>query len=265
MGLKAAMDKELIRVSASSNGASYHAKALQLKVSNTGRDPLQLTIDPALIFKPVDPSYQDLVLPGNEVLALAPNGETSIALQSFCGKAAAAAPGSNLPYTFAKQGDSSLIKVVDFIRRNNLYNDLGQHAVWVLTDHHGLEGIFDPAQPKVSSDLLALLVKLTGRTVPEYFKLYKLNTVAGQPVFEKRILKIIANMEWNLPAATPVQLGIYNSTGDLVQGVLDEPAMARGKYKMMVQFEAENAPPGKYYMRLKESDKLVKEITVVVD
>jgi hypothetical protein len=265
MGLKAAMDKGLVKLNAVSNGQSYKAKALQLQITNTSKDALQITVDPALVFRPSDTGYQDLVLPGQEMLALAPNGASSLTVQTFCGKAHASAPGRDLKYSFIKQGDSSMIKVLTFIRKNNLYTSLGQHAVWVLTDHHDLESIFDPENPKVSSDLLALLVKLTGRRVPDYFKLYKLDTVAGQPVFQKRILKIVTNLEWQLPDATPVTLGIFNATGDLVQGVLDEPAMGRGKYRMMVQFEAENAPPGKYYVRLKERDQLKKEVTVVVD
>ena len=264
-GLKAAMDKGLVRVSAVSTGAMYNKKALKLQLVNTTRDALQLTVEPALVFRPSDSSYQDLVLSGEEMLALAPGSSGELVVQTFCGKAHASAPGSKLEYRFKRQGDSVMIKTLHYIREKGLFDGLGQQAIWVLTDNHSLEGIIDPQRPKESSELLALMVKLTGRPAPTYFKQYKLNTVAGQPVFEKRVLKIVANLEWRLEEPKALTLGIFNSTGDLVQGIFEEKQMTKGIFKMQVQFEAEGAPRGKYYMRLKDGDVLMKEITVVVD
>jgi hypothetical protein len=264
-GLKAAMDKGLVRFAAVSTGETYNKKALKLRLVNNTRDALQLTVEPALIFRPADSSYQDLVLPGQEMLALAPGASGDLVVQTFCGKAQASAPGAKLEYHFRKQGDSVMIKTLHYIREHGLYDALGQQAVWVLTDNHSLEGIIDPARPKESNELLALMAKLTGKPVPAYFKHYKLSTVAGQPVFEKRLLKIVANLEWRLEQPKALTLGIFNSTGDLVQGIFEEKKMTPGIFKMQVQFEAEGAPPGKYYMRLKDGDALMKEIMVVVD
>ncbi len=264
-GLKTALQNGQIKVAAVSSGQNYHSKALRLQISNATREAIRLKIDPALIFRPDDTSYQNLVLPAEEMLALAPGGKAEIEVQTFCGKLHASAPGKALSYRLWKQGDSTMIKVTQYIRRHALYDDLGQQAIWALTDHHNLDGIIDPARPKESAELLALMKKETGWETPEYFKMYKLNTVAGQPVFQKRILKIVANMEWKLDAPASVSLGIYNQTGGLVQGVLEEKIMARGGYKMLVQFEAEGAPPGRYFVRLIEGDKLKKEIEVKVD
>ena len=264
-GLKAAMDRGLVNVSAVSTGATYNGKALRLQLVNKTRGALQVTVEPALIFRPSDSSYQDLVLPGEEMLALAPGSSGELTVQTFCGKASAHAPGTKLEYLFKRQGDSVMIKVLGYIREHQLFDNLGQQAVWTLTDNHSLEGIIDPERAKVSNDLLALMAKLTGRPVPAYFKLYKLNTVAGQPVFEKRVLKIYANLEWRLEEPKALTLGIYNSRGDLVEGIFEDKKLTRGIFKMQVKFEAEGAPKGKYFMRLKDGDRLMKEITVVVD
>ncbi len=263
--LKAAVESGAIRLTATTTGKSYHSKALRLHLSNTTRQAMQLRIDPALVFKPDDLSYQPLVLPAEETFALAPGGSADIDVQTFCGKLHASAPGAKLSYTLWRQGDSNLIKVTQYIRKNSLYDDLGQSAIWALTEGRDLDGVIDPARPKISAELLALMVKLTGRPMPEYFRLYKMDTTAGQPIFQKRILKIVANMEWKLEAPTAVSLGIYNQTGDLVQGVLAEEPLKRGGYKMMVQFEAEGAPPGNYYMRLLQGEKLMKELKVTVE
>jgi hypothetical protein len=264
-GLKAALEKGIIKVSAITTGRVYHGKALRLQLSNTTHEQLQVTIDPALIFRPDDKAFQDLVLPAEEMLTIGSGATALIDVQTFCGKLHAAAPGANLSYKFWKQGDSNLIRVARHIRKNNLYDYLGQQAIWVITDGNDLSGIIDPGRPKQSADLLALLAQLTHKPVPEYFRLYKLDTVAGQPVFRKRVLKIITDIDWKLERPAAINLGIYNATGDLVQGVLDEQRMQRGSYKMQVQFEAENAPAGSYFMRLRRDDVLIKEVKVVLD
>lgn len=264
-GLKEAMQNGTVRVTATTTANSYNGKALRLEINNTSRNRLQVTIDPALIFRPEEEGYQHLVLPAEEMLAIAPGATAAIEVQTFCGKMHAMSPGAGLSYKFLKQGDSSLIKVTQYIRKNRLYDYLGQQAIWAITDKTDLEGVIDPNRSKQSAELLALLVNLTGRPVPPYFKMYKLDTTAGQPVFRKRVLKIVSNMEWKLQEPASISLGIYNAAGDLVQGVLDEKPMAKGGYRMQVQFEAEGAPPGKYYLRLKDKDKLLQEQIVSIE
>jgi len=264
-GLKAALEKGMVKLSAVSTGAVYSGKALRMQLTNNTRDALQITVEPALIFRPSDTSYQDLVLPGTEMIALAPGGSGELTVQTFCGKANASAPSAKLDYAFKKQGDSVMIKVLRYISKHQLFDNLGQHAVWVLTDNHSLEGLMDPARPKVSSDLLALMVQLTGRRVPLYFKQFRLNTAAGQPVFDNKLLKIISKLEWKLDSPKALTMGIYNERGDLVQHIFKEKELTPGLFKMQVEFEAENAPAGKYFLRLKDGETVMKELMVEVD
>src|SRR5438874_903604 len=85
-GLKAAMEKGTVELVASSSGDVYNGKALKLKLKNKTKDPMQVTLDPALTFRPADTNYQDLVIVGEQMLVLAPGGETAITLQTFCAK-----------------------------------------------------------------------------------------------------------------------------------------------------------------------------------
>ncbi len=264
-GLKEAMDKGMVKVAATATGKSYHGKGMSLVVSNTTKERLQVKVEPALIFKPDEDGYQHLVLPAEEMLALAPGSSTTIEVQTFCGKLAAKAPMGKLTYKLWRQGDSNLIKVTQFIKKHELYDELGQQAVWAITDKNGLDGVIDMNRPKATQDLQALLAVLTRQPIPEVFKLYRLDTTAGAPVFRMRVLKIITKLEWQLQDKAAISLGIYNRTGDLVQGIMDSKPMTRGKFKMMVQFEAENAPPGNYYLRLFKDEKLWQEKVVTVE
>lgn len=264
-GLQAALEKGLVTVQAVSTADGYNGKGLQLKVRNTTKQPLQVTLDPALIFRPADTSYQDLVVASEQVLTLAANRETIVALQTFCAKSYARAPNEDLSYRFWRQGDSALIKVVRYIVQHKIDGTLGQSAVWVITNDHELDGVFDPAQPEVSNKLLALLVQLTGKRVPAYFTQYELNTTGGEPAFLARALKLYAAFDWKLESPRVLDLGIYNEQGDLVQAVFPKKVMARGGYKIQVTFEAENVPKGNYHIRLKDGETVMKEQTVRVE
>lgn len=263
--LTAALRAGLVEMRAGSNGNSYYQKAMQLELHNTTRDVLHLTVDPALIFTPQDTAYQDLVLPGSELLVVQPGKTLSSAVQSFCGKAHAFAPGASLPYNFTKQGDSQMIRVAQYIRKRKLHDALGQAAIWALTDHRNLDGIYDPGQPKESADLLAFMVKTTGWETPDYFKVYRLSTEVGMPVFQKRKLEIISNFELRLEQPKMLSMGVYNSAGKEVQVAFKGQQMRPGTYKLTVRFEAEGAAPGAYFLRVTEGAAVLREQQVVVE
>ena len=72
-GLKAAMDRGDIVVEAGSTDKGFTGKGIRLSVRNRTNNTLQIMVDPALIFKPIDTSFQDLVIAGEIMLAIAPN------------------------------------------------------------------------------------------------------------------------------------------------------------------------------------------------
>lgn len=264
IGLKAAMEKGLIHIEAKATSQGFNNKGLSIRLKNKTIQTLRINVEPGLIFQPADTAYQDLVLPGETMIVLAPNTESTTDVQTFCGKSYARAPKSDLLFRFKKQGDSLLINVLLFINKYKLHNDAGQHAVWALTNNTPLDGIYDPMQPAISSKLVALLVTLTGRPVPEYFKQYRINNEGGEVAFEKRILKMFANFEWDLPEAAQLTLGIYNDAGEMIQPVEEGRLFNRGHYKVVITFEAENVAPGNYYIRLKNKETVLREKTLKI-
>lgn len=264
IGLKAAMDKGLIHIEAKATSHGFNDKGLSIRLKNKTIQTLRINVEPGLIFQPADTLYQDLVLPGEIMIVLAPNTESATDVQTFCGKSYARAPKSDLLFRFKKQGDSSLIKVLQFINKYALYNDAGQHAVWALTNNSSLDGIYDPMQPVMSNKLVALLVTLTGRPAPEYFKQYRINTEGGEVAFEQRVLKMFALFEWDQQEAMQLVLGIFNEAGDMIQPVENGKLFNRGHYKVSITFEAENVPPGNYYIRLKNNGTVLQEKTLKI-
>jgi len=263
LGLKAAMDKGLIQVKAMAANSGYRKIKLQVK-NNTGK-AMQLTVDPGLIFKPADTGYQDLVIPGGDMLVLTGKNEQTLELNSFCGKSYASSPVSGLTYAFSRQGDSGMIKVLAFISAHKLYNDLGQHAVWALTNNHELSAVFDPENAAVSQQLLALLSAATGKPVPDYYRYYAIDHTPGHAAFVPKLLKMYARFEWNQETPKVMTLGIYNEAGDMIQPVAENQEFVKGGNRVTIEFEAENVKAGKYFIRLMDGKTVIKEQMVVVD
>lgn len=264
-GLKQALSEGLINLEAMSNGNSYMGVPLRIRIKNKTKEPLRIAVEPALIFRPSDTSYQDLIASGNEVLVLASGATGELSLAAFCGKAHASAPDNGLDFRYVGQADSTMQQLLRYIERNKLHDILGQQAVWALTDFHGLEMIYDTKRPTESRALIAFVQKLVGGATPTFYKIYAVDTTAGQPAFVNRILKIATHLEWKLATNAVLDLAIFNEEGAVIQSVFANNEMKKGGYKIQVEFEGEHAPKGKYYLRLKEGEQVLKEQEFTLD
>ncbi len=106
---------------------------------------------------------------------------------------------------------------------------------------------------------------LTHKPPPDYFKQYQLRTIAGEPVLERRLLRIYDVLEWKITSTQELSIGIYNDQNRLVQSVIYKKEFERGNYKLTVTFEAKDLPAGAYYIRLKNRVRMMKEQRVVVE
>jgi hypothetical protein len=260
-----ALDSGFVDMKAASNGARYYEKALQLDLNNKTGEVLLVQVDPGLIFQPKDSSFQNLVLPGSEVVIVPPRRSTSTPIQSFCGSAQALAPVASMQYTFQRQGDSVMVQVSNYISKHRLNDRLGQAAIWALTDEHSLEGIFDPARPKESGDLLLFMEKLTRWKQPEYYKIYEPGTTPGQPAVQRKKLTLAAQFELKLTEPKVLSMGVYNGAGKEMQVAFKGQQMKPGVYKLVVSFEAEGASPGDYFLRVSEGAAVLREQQVRVE
>ena len=125
--------------------------------------------------------------------------------------------------------------------------------------------MLDPNRPQESRDLLRFMTSVTGWKSPDYFRLYKPSTEAGQPVTEKRKLEIIAQFEIRLEQPKMLSMGVYNAAGQEVQVAFRPRQMQAGGYKLMVRFEAGGAAPGAYFLRVMDGATVFREQRVMVE
>lgn len=264
MNISQAIQQNIITVTAVATGSSYTQQGLRLTIKNNGSLNFIVIMNHGVIFKPETEGYQPLILAGEENLLLAPLKEAQVNVQTFCADSRQSAPIKGLAYTFSKTSGDTLVKVLGYIKQNRLYNSLGQSAVWHFTNGHELNTVYDAGNEYASKKLQDFIVNLTGQKRPEYFTQPAISATPGQAVYNPKTLKIYASFDEKFDAPKTLTLGVFNQQGEMIQPVFENRIHGAAGHRFRVEFSAKDVPAGKYYIRLKESDTILRETMVEV-
>lgn len=264
LSLSKAIQQNMITIVATATGQSYNEQGLKLKIKNNGSLRFNLMINEGVIFAPDSAGYQPLILVGGERLYMNKLAEGEVMVQTFCANSALSAPYEGLSYTYLKDAGDTLKKVLNFMHKNRMYGDLGQSAVWFFTNDHDLEEVYDGNNDFMSKKLLEYIISVTGRTMPEYHVQPTIADEPGQEVYNPKTLKIFAKYEYLLEEPKTLTLGIFNEAGEMIQPVFENRRYGKAGHRFRVEFEAKDVQAGKYYIRLKSGDEVLKETMVEV-
>ena len=259
MNLSDAIKNNTVKAEGVNFEGGYVGKTTKLMITNNTKSVMQIKVDIGVIFKPDDDAYQPMVLAGEEFVMIMPLTKGEIDVETFCGNAPGHCPAKDLHYTFSHVGSDTLIKILQFIKKNSLFDYLGQDAVWAITNQHDIGAVYDPSKKAISKQLQELICTATGRPKPEYYTVTAKTQVPDEPAYVPKTMKIIANFEIILDYPKILTLGIYNDSGKMVQKVFENQDFGKSGHRFGVEFEAEGALQGKYYIRLKEGEKILQE------
>ena len=259
MDLSAAIKNNTVKAEGINFKGGYIGKTTKLMIANNTKSVVQLRVDIGVIFKPDDDAYQPMVLAGEEMVMIMPLSKGEIDVETFCGNAPGHCPSESLHYTFSHVANDTLIKILQFIKKNSLFDYLGQDAVWAITNGHDIGYVYDNTRDAISKQLQELLCATTGRPKPEYYTVTTKTQVPDEPAYVPKTMKIVAEFEIRLDTPKALSLGIYNDSGVMVQKVFENLSFGKSGHRFGVEFEAEGALQGKYYIRLKEGEMVLQE------
>lgn len=253
--LKRCIFRKQITMTASCN-AVYPDKWLKLNLTNTTNDTLNITIDPALIFRPDDTVCQNMVAIGNETIAIAPAASQDIELKAFCGKSYGRCPYRNLKYTFWKQGDSAMVKTVNYMREKNVSNELMQNAIWRFTNNHSLRTVYDHRTPKASEDLIQFIAKEQKIKAPDIYTEFETDFKPGHQVFSPTgKAKTYVMVKWkHTDAPRHMNVTVLKENGEVYKRIYSNDQIDKEGHTVIVAFNSVNDSRGTYYVELKDDD-----------
>ena len=259
ISLKTALDTKVVTVKAVGSGQSYDEKALSLEFENKSAKGLVIRIDTATIFRPEDTSYQDIMLAGGDIVSIPANKTKTELLQTYCVKSYARCPKDGLNFRYVQPGSAKLVMLMSFVSKEHIPPSLTQDAVWVISNGNNINTIYDHANEKMVEKLVKFMSDLTGQPMPVVYEEHKKETTPGRVVYTPRALKMYAKFEWKTDNVKTMTLGIYDSTGVMLEPVFENKAIEKGNHRVTVEFESETVPPGSYYIRLMDGNTVFKE------
>jgi len=266
ISLKKAMEKHWVSVNALSNGG-YCDKSITLEVSNNTNKEMVVDVDPAMIFRPEqDTGAQNLVLLGNESIAIVPCGRTDVQLQTFCGKSYGHSPGPNLCYLYWKQGDSNMIKTLSFVRENSISMHLAQQAVWTFTNGFSLHTVYSSSERKISEAFVAFLAGIKHVPVPAFHMEYKPDSAIGSThEVIVRNAKVHLNMSWkNDGYDRHMYLVVFKENGDVYKRIEGSQVIDKDGTTVEVEFDPVRDLKGRYVVKLYDDSHKVWDSKKVV-
>lgn len=265
LSLAAAIQEKLVQVDAVNVAGAYQGITTEVIVTNTSADVVQIKIDMGTIFAPDSGRYQPMVLVNEEMLMVQAGKTGRIKVQTFCGAAARNCPARDHRYRWQSVMPDTLLPVLRFIKQNNLFDELGQSAIWAVTGGAELSGVYDYARPELSSRLLTLVCKAVGKPMPDYYTVNApMQQIPDQPAYVPKPLKIMATFRQILNAPKMLTLGVYNDKGEMIQKVFEHQEFRAAGHEFGVEFEAADVPSGTYAIRLTEGSTILQEKKVVV-
>lgn len=266
ISLNEAIKTKMVKFSAANTTGAYQGKTTTVVLVNNSRDILKVKIDVGTVLTPDSSAYQPMILAGEELMVIQPSGTANLIVQTFCGNSPKSCPSIGHGFKYSGIGSDTLVTIMKFVKANNLFDDLGQYAVWAVTNNASLSNIYDNQRPQLANQLMDIICKATGRKKPDY---YTINAPALQvpdmPAYVPKPLKIIANFRIITKETKRLTLGVYNDAGNTVQSVFEDREFPATGHEFGVEFEAADVPAGFYYIRLKEGDLVLEEKRVKVD
>lgn len=262
-----AVENKLVQYKVARTKNSFNDNGLQINITNQSKEALVIKIDPALIFEPEDTNYQDLILPGDEVLFVGPGRTNSLEVQTYCGKSYAMSPGSDLAFHFKEKGDERMQKGFGELKQLRASKHLSQQAVWFMTDKKKeLSTVYDSDQRLESLKLMAYLAKAYNIQLPEYRTERAIDTTTGNIASLGAILKLHVTLEWKQENPDNLSLSIFNDKNVRIASYFENKRVRTGMGKIDASFETREYPKGDYFIRLyNDVGNVIKEIKVPLE
>jgi len=116
---------------------NFIGKAVEISVQNNTNETIETTVEKGTILESQDPETQDMVVTQDVSLNLAPHEFIDPPLNVFCIEFSKHMPTSSDYFQQPRRkATGDLMKIVNFIDNNHLYNDYSaQLAIWSVTDN----------------------------------------------------------------------------------------------------------------------------------
>lgn len=253
--LDAALRNE--RVTLIVTGLGGHSGAcVKVEAMNRTAVHARFTIPSGWRFGSQDSTLQDLLVVGEQVLALAPNGRATVTCRAFCCEASMGGPSVGSGFNEGSFADSALVKLARHLAMASYGEQAMQQAVWAVSDGNPISAI-DAGDATATNALRQFVSTLTGRPVPWYTTAFA--EADEGTVFNPNATQVTGRVEFQQRHAGVLSIVVKDAEGRTIH-VLDEGRdLRQGRYTIDVEVTVSNWPKGQYRICFATDGVLLKQ------
>jgi hypothetical protein len=231
------------RIELTPRGLGGHSgECLKVDVKNRSASSIRTSIPAGWVFVSEEPGVQDLIVVHEEVIALGPNGRSTMTCRAFCCEASNSGPGENEVYRKGHPAELKLAQLAQVVDSAKYADDIVQSAVWVLSDGHDIAslGALDGSKDDTLRNRLSAL---SGQPAPRYTVRYagdESRACSGRPQTISRIISL------NHGTAQQLTIVVRSDAGRSMQVLQDHMPVAAGGVDVPVTLNVLGWPEGRY-------------------
>ena len=247
VSLAKALENGWVKLITASGTGGHRNLALKATFENIYKRDLEMVVPAGYLFYAADSTYQDLMVVRDRLITMEKGTRKSASLHTLCIRANRASPLAGIAFSSAGMATGVLAQVAQYIHAKGLHeSNAAQHAVWAVSNNHGLEGIGDPDLTKFTAELL-------GKPVPTFHIEYAEADRPGETAFQNEPVAVSGTFEYENSADIIATFAVYNEAGERVFTFFENEVRKPGKHRFKFNFKTNRLPHGLYHTRLTDS------------
>lgn len=260
--LSEALKSKQINAHFSSTG-NYSGNSVNAQLKNNTQKNIRILIPAATLFDAIPEEDQDMVLPQDMYVQLAPGQEKSIVLDGYCTNSSGKVPALNSDMRLSTITKKGFPELIAFAKGKTFESNVLQDAVWSLTNGNSVSNIYSSNEKDtVVRDLRSLLFKLTGQK-ETWYQSPQERIVSEDRNINSETLHIHGDLEFNGTKGKNVHQEIWSSSKKIFQ-MDDYTLKFTGKTSFKFNLKVKGWEKGNYEVRVYEGANLIKTFEFVV-
>ncbi|MFH2144250.1 MAG: hypothetical protein ABIJ97_17620 [Bacteroidota bacterium] len=255
---KDAIDKNLIKTIVTGLGG-HQGNCVEIEVRNISSYDTTFCFEPGRRLVSEDSTVQDILIVKENSFFLASGKNIVISGYGFCCQAHNSSPRKSEIFKIGDLADDNMVKLAEYLNKNDYPDDAMQGAVWVLSDNKPLDCInsTDENVDKVRKlqKFVATLAKID-INLAWYSIVYKTDT---SMLFSGIADTLVGEVEYQLWNNCEASLVMYDNNGKIIHHFYKNKLLGPDKYIYPVKFSVFDWPKGKYFIRLFADGQMKKE------
>ncbi|MEZ4828831.1 MAG: hypothetical protein R3C61_21470 [Bacteroidia bacterium] len=246
--LKEALSQKRVRIKLKGNGG-YQGKCIKIALKNDTNEALSIEVPAGQMFISEDSSVQDLIITGEVIVSLPPQGVENADLFTMCTQSYNMSPSEGELFTMGDMAEGHLLQLAQKIANGNYQNSTAQSAVWAVANRDPISNIYGRDTAMVR-DVAEVVSEAWGIPVGQFDLRPR----------EHQITSINTSIEGLIPRhINQAKLAIYDKEGNVVRQYFEGKHFEPGFMQYRIGVNHMMGDSAELYLRLTDGEEIIME------